>query len=545
MFKSFEAEAFIIPTGSMAPSLQGQHMDLACAQCGYRYLTGASSETHGQNVIATNCPICRYHTVMDVRVDAEHRSNSGDRILVNKFIYDFSEPKRFDVIVFKNPQNGKQNFIKRLIGLPGENILIENGDIYVMTPNGDRWDREICVKSPEKLRQVLIEVDDTKYIGHELETAGWPSRWNQWTQKPSWSIDASGGNNEWHVDAQSDTEWLRYRHLHPVVSQWPTIKTGKLPTYMEVDSPVDLPPGRLITDTHAYNDYDLERIRHPGRNPTGFGYHWVGDIGLEAWCDIESDSGVLELDIVEGGVHFSCKIDVGSGEATLHSSDPTIGFFNDAGDKVATPTATGVVNGSGTAQLLFLNADDQLFLWVDDSLVSFDASRYKRDSMPVPKYSPEDPADAEPVGIGAKDLALTVTRMKVVRDIYYSSVNSDNDERRPDLTENETGLSGPMIEQVFNDPLTWDGEEAKLIFRTKRNQQEPMFTLERGDDPDKHQFLPMGDNSTQSQDGRMWDDEHFVERDMLIGRAIFVYWPHTLNKPVQHFPNFKKMKFIR
>ena len=354
MFKSFEAEAFIIPTGSMAPSLQGQHMDLACAQCGYRYLTGASSETHGQNVIATNCPICRYHTVMDVRVDAEHRSNSGDRILVNKFIYDFSEPKRFDVIVFKNPQNGKQNYIKRLIGLPGENILIENGDIYVMTPNGDRWDREICVKSPEKLRQVLIEVDDTKYIGHELETAGWPSRWNQWTQKPSWSIDASGGNNEWHVDAQSDTEWLRYRHLHPVVSQWPTIKTGKLPTYMEVDSPVDLPPGRLITDTHAYNDYDLERIRHPGRNPTGFGYHWVGDIGLEAWCDIESDSGVLELDIVEGGVHFSCKIDVGSGEATLHSSDPTIGFFNDAGDKVATPTATGVVNGSGTAQLCFL-----------------------------------------------------------------------------------------------------------------------------------------------------------------------------------------------
>ena len=33
MFRAYEAEAFIIPTGSMAPSLQGQHMDLECANC--------------------------------------------------------------------------------------------------------------------------------------------------------------------------------------------------------------------------------------------------------------------------------------------------------------------------------------------------------------------------------------------------------------------------------------------------------------------------------------------------------------------------------
>ena len=37
MFKAFEAEAFIIPTGSMAPALQGQHKDLGCIQCGHQY----------------------------------------------------------------------------------------------------------------------------------------------------------------------------------------------------------------------------------------------------------------------------------------------------------------------------------------------------------------------------------------------------------------------------------------------------------------------------------------------------------------------------
>jgi hypothetical protein len=37
LFKTFEAEAFVIPTGSMAPTLMGRHKDVACPQCGYRY----------------------------------------------------------------------------------------------------------------------------------------------------------------------------------------------------------------------------------------------------------------------------------------------------------------------------------------------------------------------------------------------------------------------------------------------------------------------------------------------------------------------------
>jgi signal peptidase I len=56
---------------------------------------------------------------------------SGDRILVNKFIYRFSEPKRWDVIVFKYPLDKTKNYIKRLVGLPGEEIKIRGGNIYV------------------------------------------------------------------------------------------------------------------------------------------------------------------------------------------------------------------------------------------------------------------------------------------------------------------------------------------------------------------------------------------------------------------------------
>src|SRR5688572_24459323 len=44
LFRTFEAEAFVIPTGSMSPSLQGQHKDVECAHCGYSFRTTASSE---------------------------------------------------------------------------------------------------------------------------------------------------------------------------------------------------------------------------------------------------------------------------------------------------------------------------------------------------------------------------------------------------------------------------------------------------------------------------------------------------------------------
>ncbi|MBU0755297.1 MAG: signal peptidase I [Planctomycetes bacterium] len=54
-----------------------------------------------------------------------------DRVLVNKFIYLIGHPQRWDVIVFKYPLDQSKNYIKRLIGLPGERVTIQKGDIYI------------------------------------------------------------------------------------------------------------------------------------------------------------------------------------------------------------------------------------------------------------------------------------------------------------------------------------------------------------------------------------------------------------------------------
>ncbi|MFP4056808.1 MAG: signal peptidase I [Candidatus Brocadiia bacterium] len=55
----------------------------------------------------------------------------GDKILVNKFAYDFQDPDRWDVIVFKYPENVSRNYIKRVVGLPGETIEIRDGDVFI------------------------------------------------------------------------------------------------------------------------------------------------------------------------------------------------------------------------------------------------------------------------------------------------------------------------------------------------------------------------------------------------------------------------------
>ena len=55
----------------------------------------------------------------------------GDKLFVNKFVYRFRPPQRGDIIVFKYPVDPKKDFIKRLVGLPGEEVEIRDGKIFV------------------------------------------------------------------------------------------------------------------------------------------------------------------------------------------------------------------------------------------------------------------------------------------------------------------------------------------------------------------------------------------------------------------------------
>src|ERR687884_1645237 len=59
----------------------------------------------------------------------------GDRVLVNKFIYRFTEPKRGDIIVFRSVDNPDEDLIKRVVGLPGDTVAVRRGHLLL---NGER-----------------------------------------------------------------------------------------------------------------------------------------------------------------------------------------------------------------------------------------------------------------------------------------------------------------------------------------------------------------------------------------------------------------------
>ncbi|MFA5879329.1 MAG: signal peptidase I [Candidatus Margulisiibacteriota bacterium] len=76
----------------------------------------------------------------------------GDRVFVNKLSYYFTTPKRGDIILFQSPYHDKKEFVKRLIGLPGEKIIIKKGIVYIngkelMLP-GINVRRDFCYYGP-------------------------------------------------------------------------------------------------------------------------------------------------------------------------------------------------------------------------------------------------------------------------------------------------------------------------------------------------------------------------------------------------------------
>ncbi len=544
LFRAFVAEAFVIPTGSMAPTLQGRHLDVYCDQCGHRFQTGASSENFPRShhdftqVRDATCPICRYTMALE-RSDpgtfflwrGNRDAFNGDRILVSKFAYQLAEPKRWDVIVFKYPGNAKQNYIKRLVGLPGETLWIRHGDVFVMEPSEKEKPaaerrRRIARKPPAKVKAMLQLVDDTDHIGEQLRKLGWPSRWKQQSEVPDgqqWVSSQDG--SQFHVTAGSEASWLRYRHFAPLPSDWVDMREGRLPDRLNAVR------GQLIMDYYPYNDSNATRGSYAGDNtPSQIGTAWVGDLAIESEVVVASDQGQLLLKLVEGGMVFECRFDVATGQASLTIDGGRVPFTADDGTVADVATATTRLQGAGSYLLRFANVDDKLFLWVNERSIQFDVpTTFAREDNVRPVWSPADPLDLAPLGIGGENIELQVNRLKVLRDIYYMALDWEHDRIEYDPYVN----IGDLL-NVATDPHSW---AETPLFDARR---EVRFEL------DEDQFFPMGDNSPQSKDARLWsvagDPPPYVERRYLIGKALLIYWPHAWRP---FWPNFSRMKTIQ
>lgn len=61
----------------------------------------------------------------------ENTLTEGDKVIGSRLSYKFSEPERGDIIMFKYPDDESRDFIKRIVGLPGETVTIKDGKVYI------------------------------------------------------------------------------------------------------------------------------------------------------------------------------------------------------------------------------------------------------------------------------------------------------------------------------------------------------------------------------------------------------------------------------
>ena len=81
-------------------------------------------------------------------------ANVNDRILVNKLIQTFRDPKRWDITVFKYPLQKNQNYVKRIVGMPGDRLYISGGNVYQVEGEGE--DRKFTVlRKPDDLQEAM------------------------------------------------------------------------------------------------------------------------------------------------------------------------------------------------------------------------------------------------------------------------------------------------------------------------------------------------------------------------------------------------------
>ena len=122
--RPFVYEGFVMSSNSMAPTILGRHVKSKCPECDENAYGMAN--IHGNDSIDSTPQICDHFHVTDLN-DRIFENNQPDRILVSKYL----SPRRWDIIAFKKPDEPETTYLKRIVGLPGETIIIKNGQIWV------------------------------------------------------------------------------------------------------------------------------------------------------------------------------------------------------------------------------------------------------------------------------------------------------------------------------------------------------------------------------------------------------------------------------
>jgi signal peptidase I len=470
--------------------------------------------------------------------------DSGDRVLVTKCDETIIGPSRYNVVVFKYPKgpvdkNTPKNYIKRLLGLPGEILAIFFGRVYHRVPedpskpfypdfqdaNAEKklelWQEQYMHTTDKKARDWFEEgkftilrkppavmlalrriVYDNEFQAKDL--VGKLDRWSPHADS-HWKADKAKG---FVSDGKSadKIDWLRYQHL-------------VRPDQIDGRNNQDLAAVKkmLILDTLDYNtsmtagqgEQDFFRRMYADA-------HWVGDLMLECNVDVIEAKGEFCLELSRGVNRFQASFDLATGSCTLYRLS---GIGNNS-RRDEPPLAVRPTNlkAPGNYLVRFANFDSCLTVWVDRELPFHDCKECAYDPPEVRGPKEKDITnemiearrgptenDFEPASIGSKGANVKISHLRLWRDIYYRTRIASTDH---DIAMTRDGWSQGSTHL--------DEMRKNMRFVTMYVQPE--------------HYLCLGDNSQASSDSRDWG---LVPQRLMLGRALAVYWPPGRLGPIR------------
>jgi signal peptidase I len=468
----------------------------------------------------------------------------GDRIWTNKTAYWFGSPGRFEVVVFKHDSawegassSTTKNYIKRLVGLPGETLVISGGDLFLddRVKGGEtilrKWEysEELQERSWQPVARVRFRSGSTR--DSAAPAAGGQQPYEQ-ADFP-WRVEQGEGGS-WRYGGEAVelevTGPATLTYAHPVTNAY--VKMGRWP-FRHIRCPMahlpelGPPDGPKIRDPNEKSEYIMPylpnswsgvrcpncgRRRFPlsrsdsdepvivpdvewhaaqtrgglgggdygeatGRHPRFFygGYDEVGDLKLE-----------LELDLVRAG--GALELEVGS---NLHRAAWMLSL---GGECPAGAEAEGrhelkerPIISPGRHALRLAYVDGTVLAALDGRKLD----PLKLDVAPVGAAGLRSIARARLHG----QSRVRITRLDLFRDLYHT-LCMDDDRGKPDPFK----------------------EGSKDRARRFLLRDEGRFRAEIPDDC----YMMLGDNSPSSSDSRVWG---FVPKKNLVGRASFTWWP--------------------
>ena len=492
-FRGFVTEGFVIPTGSMAPTLLGEHILWSSEQSGYTFAMDSGPVPHvladdkrrgtrtRMNIVD---PMLGQQAVLTSKDATEllPLTRMGDRILVLKCLYPFAAPDRFDVVVFKNPEDptgDKQNYIKRLIGLPNEKIWLADGDVFTAPADaaGDRDGFEIQRKPEHVQRAVWRPVAHSDWIATNPQAL-------PVTVTPAWE-----GGSDWH--AGQDREY-RTDSANPTVLQYST-------------------RGPQLSDWTAYNmiGYQLKRSQvYPVSDLRVAAAVVASQSGLSTTLELQARSHIYEFVIADGTATVRMRPHSQTQGWAIEQSAPITTF-----------------DPATVCDIEFWHVDQSMSIWVDREKIvelEYPWSPTERLELATGKdvdevlenlarFRPLEPT----LSWSFAGSPVTLQRVRVDRDLYY----------QPYLDDEARGANpdDPMVLGPDHFFMLGDNSPASSDSRYWRST---------------HQLV-----AAQIDPAR-----NVVHRRLLLGKAWVVYFPapYGLSDSGRRFiPDFGRMRFIR